>query len=1315
MEQLVEDAPVPLVPSMRTDCKEEQDPSGLAVDGDASETRSACYIDDTDDGDELFNATSREFAKASSSDVCADSRRASPAAVAVEPSEASEPLPFDAHEVEHSESQDHEDGDTHDAPQASSIMNFDAFVSGDWSLPSQELSLEALDGEDDAESESDANTLGTPDDDDNADVGFVDAFDSECDDNGDESESTPRASAPRPRGVSLGAISSIRNAAVAVSAAKLVRVKEKTQQVAQSKKQALSNFQKKGGLVGWLHGEPSEDSIDADVIRDSNSDGTDDDGGDEDASDAVAAPAQGDDPLRSASLPSESPAAVSEARHHRSFPTVQSLHDDAHSTSRQSTMSSPAASGFLKKSLGSRERASSLLGNLYGKVKKSASPAATPPSTPTPRSGSLAESSTASPSGRVALQPSPRKGGAANERYSFGFDEYASSCNSSGDTSSTRRRTVSVDSSLQRGLSAQHRDEMAVRPLLLNECLADPKLAAEFVNTVMPTDSALLKLLYSIEEYETLVTSEPTPALAVQLTYATTVVDKFLVASSSMAVSVLSKLPANTAADLKLALEQHELTNAPALPKALFQDVYAAVYDALRAGFEAFKFTREYALLAQQQHEQLERHSSSSPVLTIDAILANEWCSTVFWMYLYRTLHHNRLSFVMDKAFKLDKMYATLCDALEDCDSGASTKSKAFERLTAQLQLVARKFLVKTAPVALPVTAEPLCRLKEEICLELEHLPSQLERSPMPHEHGDASDPLAVLERVMSKLDTLADGVKQEFKRLSFERFASFTASALYRDFVALLLLPSAGRHAPGSDHVSDARCSRGDIVQLLRASRIPFHQAPNDAPPTRDLSCLFRQHDDSPAAVADTSTPALSAASDSRGLASDAIHKVFSFVKRDSVNASGRLQPFDYTDLTRAAAAPTIDSGTEDEHASLQLLYQTAEHFLLPEAASRTFELAPAAAHQSLCYNFVAGNGEHAVYGAVWRLPLAAGDSVSTQGICVVSKYPLVDALRRYLQRFAQSWSAAGDLTELQGRCAPDWSTCGVHAFQPALEAANIALEQHLACQHQLQQQGDVTLSTLRHLRPPPVDVALDDLFDCLSLPHILRLVALVLLEKKIVLVASSYSVLLSVGEALKALVFPLVWSHVYVPVLPLALKGYLHCPTPFIFGLHTSYARSSDIPRPSDDLVVVNLDRDALVGGGTVELPPTRYASLLDKLVRICRPQLHVRDCVEYTPPRSLDITSNIKNSSSSSSAIARQRAFPSDDVRSVFYDELRDLLAGLEAFAFRFEFNGTCVAVADASNRSRAWPADASAFLATLLQTQAFSVYVSTLPSL
>ncbi|RHY36773.1 hypothetical protein DYB38_001778 [Aphanomyces astaci] len=108
----------------------------------------------------------------------------------------------------------------------------------------------------------------------------------------------------------------------------------------------------------------------------------------------------------------------------------------------------------------------------------------------------------------------------------------------------------------------------------------------------------------------------------------------------------------------------------------------------------------------------------------------------------------------------------------------------------------------------------------------------------------------------------------------------------------------------------------------------------------------------------------------------------------------------------------------------------------------------------------------------------------------------------------------------------------------------------------------GSSMLSTLtaplrtagwRHLpdRLPGIDFSLSLLFDTLDVANIITLFTAALVECRILLISSQLTVLAVVAESLRTILHPLKWPHVYLPVLPGKLLGYLQCPTPFIVGV--------------------------------------------------------------------------------------------------------------------------------------------------------------------
>ena len=55
-------------------------------------------------------------------------------------------------------------------------------------------------------------------------------------------------------------------------------------------------------------------------------------------------------------------------------------------------------------------------------------------------------------------------------------------------------------------------------------------------------------------------------------------------------------------------------------------------------------------------------------------------------------------------------------------------------------------------------------------------------------------------------------------------------------------------------------------------------------------------------------------------------------------------------------------------------------------------------------------------------------------------------------------------------------------------------------------------------------------------------------------------------VAESISTLIFPFVWQHVYVPILPSSLHHFLDAPVPFIMGLQCSHDSRDTIQIPNE-----------------------------------------------------------------------------------------------------------------------------------------------------
>lgn len=102
--------------------------------------------------------------------------------------------------------------------------------------------------------------------------------------------------------------------------------------------------------------------------------------------------------------------------------------------------------------------------------------------------------------------------------------------------------------------------------------------------------------------------------------------------------------------------------------------------------------------------------------------------------------------------------------------------------------------------------------------------------------------------------------------------------------------------------------------------------------------------------------------------------------------------------------------------------------------------------------------------------------------------------------------------------------------------------------------------------------------LFKQLGMKNVLLLYCAAMTEHKILFHSSSYSRLTESCRALTSLMYPLKYSHTYVPILPAAILEILSTPTPFIMGIHSSLQNEiNDVL----DVIVADLD------GGSIHIP--------------------------------------------------------------------------------------------------------------------------------
>ena len=280
-------------------------------------------------------------------------------------------------------------------------------------------------------------------------------------------------------------------------------------------------------------------------------------------------------------------------------------------------------------------------------------------------------------------------------------------------------------------------------------------------------------------------------------------------------------------------------------------------------------------------------------------------------------------------------------------------------------------------------------------------------------------------------------------------------------------------------------------------------------------------------------------------------------------------------TSLDRPASGPRIEVSyvrrdktqhtTPENQKKIQELAKRIQPFLVPHG-----ELLSASPGRTAIFPFlVVQNGAAGgnLYGVSYVTSCTMDDSLDfgVCGMCLLSTFPLLDSLRTLLSQHLRRYP--------DNPMAPDTA----RLLYQEKEIGSLVIR---GGGGEVQQNCTVLLPGLALPPLARLDFNLDVLFDSLSSAVLLEVLANALVEHSVIFLSSSYTALMTCAEALRALLSPLSWCHIYIPLLPKALLSYLHCPTPIMVGVHQTTTTRDDLPIPSDAscVVVVDIDRGTL-----------------------------------------------------------------------------------------------------------------------------------------
>ena len=196
---------------------------------------------------------------------------------------------------------------------------------------------------------------------------------------------------------------------------------------------------------------------------------------------------------------------------------------------------------------------------------------------------------------------------------------------------------------------------------------------------------------------------------------------------------------------------------------------------------------------------------------------------------------------------------------------------------------------------------------------------------------------------------------------------------------------------------------------------------------------------------------------------------------------------------------------------------------------------------------------------------------------LCLLSTWPYLTAFRTYLTQLYRL-ATSTDLME-----AP------IERY-----VTNICSEVPAPPPGAFEVQLSILRTKIRFWAPPAqqpipyVSLPFQVLFECLDIGNVMYTWYTLACERKVLLVSDQLSLLVTCAEILCSLLFPMRWSHLYIPVLPRSLSPMLDAPMPYLCGISRQNFPYS-VGDIGDETVVVDLDRNIItLGPHTPELPP-------------------------------------------------------------------------------------------------------------------------------
>uniref|UniRef100_A0A2K5F052 DENN domain containing 1B n=1 Tax=Aotus nancymaae TaxID=37293 RepID=A0A2K5F052_AOTNA len=205
---------------------------------------------------------------------------------------------------------------------------------------------------------------------------------------------------------------------------------------------------------------------------------------------------------------------------------------------------------------------------------------------------------------------------------------------------------------------------------------------------------------------------------------------------------------------------------------------------------------------------------------------------------------------------------------------------------------------------------------------------------------------------------------------------------------------------------------------------------------------------------------------------------------------------------------------------------------------------------------------------------------SGGTVCLCILSYLPWFEVYYKLLNTLADYLAK-----ELENDLNETLKSLYNHPVPKANTPVNLSVNQEIfiACEQVLKDQPSLVSHSyfitpdVTGLPTIPESRNLTEYFVAVDVNNMLQLYASMLHERRIVITSSKLSTLTACIHGSAALLYPMYWQHIYIPVLPPHLLDYCCAPMPYLIGIHSSLIERVK-NKSLEDVVMLNVDTNTL-----------------------------------------------------------------------------------------------------------------------------------------